>query len=85
VLERLWVELEARHATRDTAPDLFDGVARAVDEAEQAGRLTAIEAEAIRGQMASAHPAAVLEAHWRELVADRATIGSFLGRETVAA
>ncbi|HTV11390.1 MAG TPA: hypothetical protein VME20_05960 [Acidimicrobiales bacterium] len=78
ILERLWAELEARHASRNSDPELYDGVARCLDAAEHAGRLTAAGAEVIRAEMAGAHPAAVLEAHWRALVADRPAVGAFL-------
>jgi hypothetical protein len=77
-LEKLWRELENRHASRRADPELYDGITRCLDQAERTGRLAPSDAEAIRAEMASAHPAVVLSAHREELVEDRPALGAYL-------
>jgi hypothetical protein len=72
-LDRLWAELQSRHAARLADPELYQGIV---------GRLDAInpkEADQVRAELGrSVHPRAVLAGHWRSLVSDRPALGAFL-------
>lgn len=67
-------------------PELRATILRRIDEAVAIGRITEAQGDAIRAELDEAVPAAVLNAHWREITPglDRPTIGAFPRRERQA-
>jgi hypothetical protein len=73
VLE-LWSRVEQAEATREVDPELRASILKRCDQLGDRDL-----AAAIREELDVAHPAVVLEQHWRELIADRPTLGAFRG------
>ena len=80
-LESAVAELDRVHRIRQADPDLRANIMRALDKAVEIGRLSEGDADLIRAELDDAEPAVVLEAHWSELVPDRAAAGAFTRRE----
>jgi hypothetical protein len=68
-VELAWMELRHRQAIRRADPELRAAIIRACD------RLPSELAAPILVDLDEMHPAAVLDGHFRTLVADRPTIG----------
>jgi hypothetical protein len=77
-IERVWHQIQRYHAARDADPQLYDAVAKRIDEALTDGSIAEAEAEKFRAELDQAHPAAVLAAHWRSLIRDRPALGAYL-------
>jgi hypothetical protein len=69
-LERAWSELERLHAIRDADPELREAILRRCEH------LDAVVAAPILAALDEVHPEAVIEAHFKSLAPNRATIGT---------
>lgn len=69
----LWSKVEKAKATREADPELRAAILR------RAEALDPSFAAQMRDQLDEAHPAVVLEAHFRDLIADMPALGSFAG------
>jgi len=75
-VERVWQALERRRALRRIDPELRQAIARRCDTLAPSTAAPILEA------LEELHPEVVLEAHFRELVGDRPTLGAIRrGRE----
>jgi hypothetical protein len=83
-LARLWAELEWRRASRNADPELFDAICQRLADLEESGDMARLDADAIRAELRQSHPAAVLNAHWRQLLPDRPALGAFMKEQVLA-
>lgn len=84
-LDCIWQHQQRQYdARRGGEPELYDAACQLVADAEAAGRLDPLVADAIRHDLASLRPSVVLGCYWRELIADRPALGSFVAREVLA-
>jgi len=80
-LDRLWQEINSRHASRRADPILYDALALRIEHLKQQGKLSRAQYDEIRAELSTGHPAAVLSAHWRALIPDQRTVGHYLHNE----
>ena len=78
-VERLWQEVVGIWQTRNVDPKLRAAVIHLAQEVDPA------LAEQIKHELDEAVPAAVLEAHWRELIPDKPALGAFPRQVTTEA
>ena len=83
-LDRLWHELEQRHASERVEPELYAAMIQLLDEAVDEKRLSRIEADLIRKEMDRSRPSAVLSAYWCVLIPDRPALGAYLPAKVLA-
>jgi hypothetical protein len=76
-LESAWHELRRAHEIKTADPELRRNIERAVTIALNDGRLTEDQATEISAELETTTPPVVLEAHWRELIPNRPTLGAF--------
>jgi hypothetical protein len=79
VLEALWAKVDELARHRKIQPELRRDLLRVAE------RVDPELAERLEDELDEAVPAAVLEAHWRELVPDRAALGAFPRRDCTEA
>ncbi|MHB1845328.1 MAG: hypothetical protein ACYCWW_10910 [Deltaproteobacteria bacterium] len=73
-LARLWDAARRVHQARSVDPELRAALLGRLDELEDRDL-----AERVRAELDEAAPAAVLEAHWPEIVPNRPALGTFAG------
>lgn len=84
-LDAIWSHFRDRYAAaRGGEAELYHGICQLVADAEAAGRLDPLVADAIRSELGNLKPSEVLGAYWSQLIEDRPAIGAYAPAEVTA-
>lgn len=84
-IDALWAELQRRHAARNVEPELHDVLVERLADIEAGDKSKRLLCDGIRHELRRNRPSAVLHVYWREIIANRPTVGACLHQGEVLA